>query len=591
MAAPRVVVDHGLPVPMRDGVRLTADLYRPDIAGRLPLLLQRTPYGRQVVSSVNIACDVQRAARAGYAVMIQDVRGRFDSGGAFTPFEQEVADGADTIAWIAAQPWSDGMVGMVGASYVGATQWLAAQAAPSGLRAIAPLVTAADYHDGWIYQGGAFCLGLSLCWALESLLPDTAARREGRRALPEAAAAVIDAIDEHYLGHPRSLPALVAELAPYYGDWLAHPGAGGGWRRLAPKAHHERIGVPALNVAGWYDCFLGGTLANYIGMRSRGPGAARASRLVVGPWSHAVMTGRFAERGFGASASADLVDLTGLQLRWFDYWLRQGTRVERDRFEREAPVRIFVMGANHWRDEPDWPLPDTRYTDLFLHSGGAANGAGGDGALAAEPPGDEPADTFRYDPKDPVPTVGGQTLLPGGLLAANAGPRDQRVVEARADVLCYSTPPLRRPLEVTGPVRAVLHVASSAVDTDVTAKLVDVHPDGRAEILTDGIRRARYRDSLDHAVPLTPGEPAAVEVDLWATSNVFLPGHRIRLEVSSSNFPRFDANPNTGFEPGADGGPPPEPVVANNRVLHDRAHPSRLVLPVIERDPAAGAAW
>jgi putative CocE/NonD family hydrolase len=289
------------------------------------------------------------------------------------------------------------------------------------------------------------------------------------------------------------------------------------------------------------------------------------------------MDGWFPERSYGLAAGIEAADLTGLQLRWFD-WLLRGTDTG---LAGDKPVRLFVMGANVWRDEDDWPLPGTEYVDYFLHSRGRANTAGGDGGLSADAPGDEPEDVYLYDPRDPVPTTGGPTFLPGLFIGANAGPRDQRVVESRHDVLCYTSEPLAEPVEVIGPVLAVLHVSSSAPDTDFTAKLVDVAPDGRAENLADGILRARYRESLSEPSPLEPGRVYQVTVDLVATAVVFAAGHRIRLEVSSSNFPRFDRNTNTGGVIAGEGEADLRQAV--NRVHHTRALPSRLVLPVIRR--------
>ncbi|MCL2395065.1 MAG: CocE/NonD family hydrolase, partial [Acidimicrobiaceae bacterium] len=332
------------------------------------------------------------------------------------------------------------------------------------------------------------------------------------------------------------------------------------------------------NMGGWYDLFLKGTIANYLGMKAHGGSAlARRPRLVIGPWSHGPSGGWFPERSYGLLSGTDTADLTGLQLRWFD-WLLRG---QDNGVENEKPVRIFVMGADVWRDEADWPLPDTDYVDYFLHSGGRANSSAGDGSLSVEPPGDEAEDVYLYDPRDPVPTVGGGTFLPGLGLGVNSGPRNQAQVETRHDVLCYTTPPLDAPLEVTGPVSAVLQISSSAPDTDFTAKLVDVHPDGRAENIADGILRARYRESLSAPRLLEVGQIYEVTVDLVATSNVFGPGHRIRLDVSSSNFPRFDRNTNTGGEIAQEG--EDALVQAINRVHHTSVHPSRLILPVIRR--------
>jgi putative CocE/NonD family hydrolase len=578
-----ILIEKNLKVRMRDGVELATDVYRPDTREPVPVLVQRLPYNKELTALVNFACDVSRAVQAGYAVVVQDTRGRFASGGEFHPFFDEATDGADTIAWAASQPWSTGKVGMVGGSYFGATQWLAATQSPPALQAIAPYVTAADYHEGWAYQGGAFELGFNLSWTLPFLaLGELLRRMETGRATAEDLSALIQAIDrnnELYWRLPLTDMPPLAGLAPYYFEWLAHPNYDDYWRSIAPREYYERITVPALNIGGWYDLFLGGTLANYRGMKERGGStlARQQQRLIVGPWAHGVSGGAFAERLYGFMASTDIFDLTGVQLRWFDHWLKGiDNGVERDR-----PVRLFVMGANIWREEDDWPLPDTNFTAYYLHSGGHANSLSGDGLLSTARPGDEPEDVYLYDPRNPVPTVGGQTFLPGLFVGANAGPRDQRVVETRHDVLCYTTEPLERPVEVTGPVQLILYASSSALDTDFTGKLVDVAPDGRAEILTEGILRARYRDSLSNPAPLQPGRIYELRLDLWATANVFAAGHRIRLDVSSSNFPRFDRNTNTGGTIATEGAD--ALVQAVNRVYHDRAHPSHVLLPIVER--------
>ena len=335
--------------------------------------------------------------------------------------------------------------------------------------------------------------------------------------------------------------------------------------------------MPALNIGGWFDIFVSNTTRTFTEMRQRGgSGDARdGQRLIIGPWDHLNSTGIYPDRRFGLMADALYADLTGAHLRFFDRWLRGRT----DALEGSAPVRIFVMGIDQWRDEQDWPLPDTTYVDYFLDSTGRANTADGDGQLRDEPSSDEHTDIYLYDPRRPVPTLGGRVMSPS--TANAAGPVDQRPVESRDDVLCYSTPVLDHPVEVTGHVSLTLFVSSSARDTDFTGKLIDVFPDGRALFLTDGITRARYRQSLAEPELLTPDEIYEITVDLSVTSNVFLPGHRIRLEVSSSNFPRFDRNTNTGRSIADDHNE--DLQIAVNRVRHGPQYPSRLVLPLISR--------
>jgi uncharacterized protein len=570
---PMFIVETGVMVPMRDGVRLATDVYRPT-EGPTPTLLTRTPYNKDVVAGFSDDLDLFRALRAGYAVVAQDVRGRFASEGTFDAYHQEAADGADTIAWIAAQPWSDGVVGTFGKSYLGCTQWLLAPQQPPALRAMAPSMTPSDAYEGNTYQGGANVMHI-LRWAV-ALGADAARQRVARgERVPAEWARDLDY--NTALSHLplRDHPAY-EELAPFWPRWISQPTDGPYWRSISPNAAYEKVTVPVLNIGGWYDIMLGPALENYRGVRhGGGSGLAARSRLIIGPWSHLDLSGSFPDREFGPTASRQSIDLDGLQLRWFDRWVKG---IENG-IEDEDPVLIFVMGADTWRSEPDWPLPNTAYTDYFLHSDGSANTRRGDGTLSTTPPAVEPRDGFVYDPHQPVPTVGGQVLMPG---ANSIGPRDQRAVEDRDDVLVYSTPPLAEPVEVTGPIRLRLFITSTAPDTDLTGKLVDVFPDGRAINLTDGIQRVRYRNSKQQAELITPGEIYEVTVDLWATANLFQPGHRIRLEVSSSNWPRFSRNSNTG---GTIADEPPEAYrPATNRVLHDADHPSRLVLPIIRND-------
>ncbi len=350
--------------------------------------------------------------------------------------------------------------------------------------------------------------------------------------------------------------------------------------REGQHALYPRVVVPALIIGGWYDFFFPTTLAHYQQMKLQGgSAAARRPRLIVGPWTHVDFPGMFPERDYGPQASTRAIDLTGIHLRWFDRWLK---RIENG-VEQEQPVRLFVMGIDEWREEADWPLPDTQYRRYYLRSQGHANTSAGDGLLST---GDEPADSFCYDPHNPVPTVGGALMLKVSPTKMNTGPLDQRLVEARDDVLCYTTPALERPIEVTGPIELVLHVSSSARDTDFTAKLVDVYPDGRAEILTDGILRVRYRESLTAPVLMEPGCVYELRIDVGATANVFRASHCIRLEISSSNFPRFDRNTNTGGTIANEGAE--DLVQAINHVHHDRAHASYLIMPIIDRATATG---
>jgi len=562
-----VTVERGVPVKMRDGVTLRADVYRPKAEGKFPVLLQRTPYDKN--SGIDIYMNM--AAR-GYVVVIQDVRGRFTSEGDWRPFEHESADGYDTVEWAAALPYSNGKVGMFGGSYVGATQMLAAIASPPHLAGIFPVVTASNYHHGWTYQGGAFELWFNASWTT-GLAQDTL-----RRSAPRANNPVTQWVGELPLSGYPVLKADLKNLAPYYFDWLSHPNYDDFWKRISVEDQHAKIQVPAYHMGGWYDIFMLGTARNYIGIRARGgtEAARRGQRLMVGPWYHGPFDGRTGDVDFGpASRSADgsAFDYNEAMLRWYDHLLKGIA----NGVEREKPVKIFVMGENAWRDEDDWPLARAKNTRYYLHSGGKANSLTGDGALSPELPQAEPRDRFVYNPLEPVPTRG------GGLCCDNlnqpSGAFDQRAIESRPDVLVYSTPPFKSDFEITGPVRMELYASSSAVDTDFTAKIVDVWPNGFAQNLTDGIVRARFRNSSEKPEFMNPGEIYKFTVDVGPTSNLFKAGHRLRVEISSSNFPRFDRNLNTGEKPASS----TRMVRAENTVVHDRDHPSALVLPVVPR--------
>jgi putative CocE/NonD family hydrolase len=580
MGEPTIVIEKNVPVPMRDGTILRADVFRPAAPGRYPVILQRTPYNKSLTAVSMLMLDVLRVAGEGYAVVIQDSRGRYASEGTFYTFKDDILDGYDSVEWCAVQPWSDGNVGMYGASYVGATQWLAAISQPPHLKAIFPLITASDYHEGWAYQGGAFALGFNESWTMTFLAPDTYQRlMQTKPELGERLNTMLQGVDDmcQWFRHvPLNDFPLFGEAAPYFYDWLAHPDDDDYWRQLNIEDRHCQVQIPACNVGGWYDIFLGGTIRNYLGMRERGatPAARQGQKLILGPWFHTLPLNNVSgEVNYGLSTTALAMDLDGIHLRWFDYWLKGKQNGVLD----DPPVRIFVMGENRWRNENEWPLARTQYTKYFLHSGGKANSLRGDGLLSPEPPRNEPADVYVADPRNPVPTRGGglccwPAAVPGGAF-------DQRSIEDRPDVLVYTTPVLDRDVEVTGPVTVTLYAETSAVDTDFTAKLVDVHPDGYARNLTDGILRGRYRESRGKAVLLKAGEVYEYTIDLWATSNLFKAGHRIRLDIASSNFPRFDRNPQTGEASNTASRLEP----ALQRVFHDELRPSHVVLPIIPR--------
>ena len=546
---------------MRDGVVLRADAYLPDADRPAPAILCRTPYDRSFPLTPVAAIDPEHATEAGFALVCQDVRGQHGSDGDFWPFKTEGADGYDSIEWVASQPWCSGAVGMSGRSYPAATQWRAAVEHPPGLRAIFPVVVGSDYYDGWIYHGGAFEFGFNLFWV--HLMTSPKAR---------------GSLDEHYRHLPISVPPLLEEspAGDFYREWIAHPTYDDHWRALSLRQRYGDVQVPAYNVGGWFDIFLGGTLENFTRVREEGGSAAarEGTRLLVGPWGHGSAYGAYPDHRFKEFGTAGEVDLADLQLRFFDLHLRSGEAPE-----DEAPVRIFVMGENAWRDEQEWPLARARPERWFLHSDGGAAGPGG--GLSLEAPAAEAEDEYVYDPHDPAPTVGGPTSLPGKMMRPSAGPLDQSAVERRDDVLVYTSEPLQEELEVTGPLELVLHASTSAPDTDFVAKLCDVDPDDCSRILAEGVLRARYREGLERPVSVEPDRVLEYRIDLVATSNVFLSGHRIRLDVTSSSFPRFDRNAGSGKQVGED--TEESFTVARQRVFHDSDRASHLILPVVPR--------
>ena len=556
-----VKLERGLAMKTRDGVTLRADVCRPAADGKFPVLLTRTPYDRQGDFDF-----CMKAAARGYVVVAQDVRGRFASAGDWYPFKYESQDGYDTVEWAAQLPYSNGKVGMFGGSYVGATQYLTAIAKPPHLAAICPNYTASNYHDGWTYQGGAFEQWFNESWTT-GLALNTISRLSGSATSAYGGAQKLPLSSYPVLAMPSE-----AALAPYFADWLAHPNFDDYWKQWSIEDHYSSIQVPVYSMGAWYDIFLGGTLTNFRRLKKEAgtDAARREQRLTVYVGGHA---GGSSNRKVGAVDFGDKLpfDVDEAMLRWYDHVLKGIA----NGVEREKPVKIFVMGKNEWRDEDDFPLERARLTRYYLHSAAGANSVRGDGALSTSAPADEKADQYVYDPNNAVPSIGGPLCC--GALPTGIGPEDQRPAEARDDVLVFSTPAFTENTEVTGPIALDLNVSSSAVDTDFTGKLVDVWPNGFAQNLTEGILRLRYRNSQEKPEFANPGEIYRVRVDLWATSNVFLAGHKLRLEVSSSNFPRFDRNLNSG----EDQGRASHIVRATNLIYHDKSRPSALVLPVV----------
>jgi len=596
-----VVVDRDAMIPARDGVRLAADLYRPardgkPIEGRFPALLTRTPYSK----GDGDAAEGKYYAARGYVVVMNDVRGRYQSGGTWRPMADDPADGYDVVEWIAAQPWSDGKVGTFGTSYPGGTQHALAEMNPPHLSAMVPVDALSNCGVAGMRHGGAFELRF-VNWIFQIGAPN------GRAALADPALrdALVESgrrIRDHVDRGPVRPGDTSLRAAPEYEAWLVEALRSG---PEAPIWHAKGMSVvdhvkdyadvPVLHVTGWYDSWTRQVSMNYeaLSKAKKGP-----HRLVIGPWTHGGQGSSLAgEVEFGDDAR---IDLAALRLRWYDRWLKgegNGAGAEGD-----PPVWIYVMGTGDdrrspegrlrhggsWRAEPAWPIARAVPTTLHLHS---------DGSLRPEPPGpDGGATTYTFDPAHPVPTIGGNISSNQGLMTSGGydqRPRDDThaatdrlPLSGRPDVLCFRTPPLEADLEVTGAVEVMLWVGSTAPDTDFTAKLVDEippgpdHPLGYDLNLGDSITRARYREGLDHvAPPLAPGAPHALTIALYPTSNVFKKGHRIRIDVSSSNYPRFDVNPNTGEPLGRSR----RRAAADNTIYHRADSPSRVVLPVVPR--------
>lgn len=576
----QVITEFGVSVPMRDGVQLKAVVIRPAKEGRYPVLITRTPYGKDATASAGAGdafVDIYRTVKEGYVVVIQDTRGRFESEGDWElipTMNREEEDGEDTIAWAAALPYSTGEIGTFGGSYWGYTQLCLMDKKIKEYKAAVPATVFSTPRDGFWYRGGALELGLFTTWAM-GLQYDTLARlgmdqEEYTNALWHLAGDM-----EQLKEKLKSLP--LKDYAPFIENRLPASAMdiireGYENKSLTEKMtfadRYEDFNVPSLHIAGWYDVFLNGTLQNFMG--------TKGGRLIVGPWTHWSRFERLGDLFFGLYASAAAIDLPGMHLRWYDWIIKH----KENGMEQEAPVKLFVMGDNVWRDEQEWPLKRTQYTPFYLNSRGNANTSEGDGILSMTPSKEAGEDIYEYDPANPVETLGGVNLV---LPYYAEGPKDQRPIESRNDVLVYTSEALQEDLEVTGPVKARIWASSSALDTDFVVRLVDVYPDGSAQNLTDGIIRARYRnfDETGDVSLLKPGQPYLFEVDLWATSNVFKTGHRIRVDITSSSFPRWDRNPNTGNALTED--TENDFVVAKQTILHSDKYDSCIILPIIPR--------
>ena len=539
-------VRYHVPVEMRDGVRLATDVYLPDGEGRFPTLLVRDIYTN---GSAAVRQQYARFATSnGYAFVFQSARGRYDSEGKWYPYFQEINDGDDTLTWIADQSWSDGQVGMFGSSYLASVQWLAALNRNPALVAIAPAVSPGNYYRDVAYPGGAFSLLSRARWGIGLV---------GSRTNMSFPVDWIGGIDHLPL---ETLGASVGFNVRHFQDWLAHPSYDAYWEPLNLEARASEMAVPALNIGGWYDVFLRSTIGSYKTMTEEAASdAARAGqRMIIGPWPHGWNQSQtVGDLDFGGDA---LIDVSDVLLEWFDYWMKDGPAPGGE------PIRIFVMGENAWRDESEWPLARTVYTDYYLHR---------DGSLSESAPEQRSASLrYEYDPADPVPTLGGNIMEP-----TLRGPYDQEALDQRDDVLRFVSAPITEATEITGPITAEIFAATDARDTDFMAKLIVVKPGGMAFNLVDGVIRARYREGFEEETLLEPGEVYKYTLDMWATSYLLEPGDRIRVDITSSNYPRLARNLNTG----APFAKTSEMQVAEQTLHLSRRYPSKVILPVIPR--------
>lgn len=542
----QVIEEMDVKVPMRDGIRLSANIYRPDAPGKYPVLLMRSPYGNGGPGNIEAAYAVKR----GYVVVLQDTRGRYESEGIFDAMQPEALDGYDTQQWIGAQPWCNGSIGTFGGSYVGFTQWMPAPFKSPYLKTMFPVVTFSDLHDV-VFQNGAFRLELFGPWSFEMTLP-----------YKIRLDSIVKQADKILMSLPLiDMDKMLGWRIPFLRDWLMHPEHDRYWERTSIGEGYREISASVYGIGGWYDILLKGTIDNYLKMISQciAPEIREKQRLMIGPWVHDAGKRKVGELDFGEEA---VMNQAELMLRWFDNQLKGID----NGMNEEPPVKIFVMGDNKWRFENEWPLARTQYVNYYLDSKGHANTLSGDGILDVRLSEESGFDMYVYDPAKPVLTIG------------SMGPYDQQELEKRNDVLVYTTSPLKKDTEVTGPVTAVIYASSSARNTDFTAKLVDVYPDGRAIRICEGIIRASHRNPSLPPSNIDPGRIYKYNIDLWATSNVFKKGHSIRVEISSSNFPRFDRNLNTGNYFATD----TTWIQAEQSIYHGVEYPSHIILPIIK---------
>lgn len=567
-----VEVAREVAMTMRDGVRLMADVYTPTGPGPYPVLLMRSPYDKTTSEYFSIL-HPEWYARQGLIVVSQDVRGCFTSEGTFNPFHGEAEDGVDTIAACRRLPKANGRVGMYGFSYPGIVQLMAAIHRPDGLAAIAPSFTCDGTYADWTYRHGVLQLAFAQSWASALAVPE--AFRRGSDSDIATALNAAGAIAGSYGHLPLDdHPLIDRRFAPFYYDWLAHPLHDGFWRPFDIAGRYGEIDIPALHLGGWYDIFVDGTIRNFQGLRAgaRSAAARVAQRLVIGPWYHQPWSRATGDLDFGPSGRNRTDELV---VRWYRRWLAD----DDDGIGSEPASNVYVMGADRWRTDDDFPPKDMWPTRLYLRGGGRANAIDGDGLLEAAAPGaDEPHDIYVVDPFAPVPSAGGRSCCPAEL--APMGPRDQRAIEARPDVLVFTGAVLERDLEIVGPVDVVLHASATTDDTDFAVKLVDVHPCGRAINLVDGILRASHREPSAAPTPIEPDRVYRYAFRVGNTAARFRAGHRVRVEIAGTNFPLYERTLNA-FRADRHGGYR-DARAASVRLFHDAGRPSHVTLPVVD---------
>ena len=558
-------IERHKPVPMSDGIVLYADVYLPAAEGKYPTLVTRTPYG---VQRDGVHEMMVKFAQHGYAIVVQDVRGRYESEGKWEPFRDEAKDGYETIEWAAAQPFSNGKVATQGGSYVGHNQWAAASQKPPHLVAAFPFLASTNIYANWLTMGGAFRLSFNYGWGVvrmpnrimlpqywhtDNYMPENLKYDNTLMHLP------LKDADITYEGSP----------VQHYRDWLIHESYDDYWKSISDEERFNKISVPVYTLGGWFDIFIMGTINGYVGMKNHGatPEARAGARMIIGPWGH----GSTQSYGGVDFTPIAFIDVFELQLRFYDYYLK-GIK---NGLDLEKPVQLFYMGENKWRSETDWPIPGTEYRQLYLNSNGAANSVRGDGSLTFAKPTKSVADTYIYDPQNPIPTTGGNNCCG---TPTTAGPADQRPLERREDILVYTSDFLEESLTIAGPVKMKLFATTDGPDTDWMIKLIDVYPNGNSMPVSEGILRARFRKGLDKINLLTPNQQYEYDIDLTGTANVFQPGHRIRVDITSSNFPQFDRNPNTGEPLGSHS----KVRIAKQTIFHGGANLSHIVLPIVK---------